>query len=233
VQAGLRSWPNNSSCATSISPVTQPSGKATSLRAAKLARTRVALVDAAVDLCLRQGYEHTTVEQIATAADVSPRTFSRYFPSKDAVFVAVLDGLANAVATELHTLPASLGPLEAMRVAVGAVVVRAEDTPFGAFSPDRFTRIIQLVTSSDSLRRAAIEYRGPQVVEAMAHRMNVDVDDPRLALVLAVLSVTVVHAWSVLSSSGIPLDAEMIHEQIDDAFFILACYAADLRTDGR
>jgi hypothetical protein len=63
--------------------------------------------------------------------------------------------------------------------------------------------------------------------------MNVDVDDPRLALVMAVISVTVVHAWSVLSSSGIPLDAGMIHEQIDDVFFDLARYAADLRTDGR
>jgi AcrR family transcriptional regulator len=213
--------------------VTQPSLQAPSLRAAKLARTRLALIDAAVDLCLRRGYEHTTVEQIATAADVSPRTFSRYFPSKDAVFVAVLDDLANAVATELHTLPTPLGPLEAMRVALGAVVVHARDTPFGAFSPDRFTRIIQVVTSSDSLRRAAIEYRGPQVMEALAHRMNVDADDPRLALVMAVISVTVVHAWSVLSSSGLPLDAGMIHEQIDGAFFDLARCAADLRTDGR
>ncbi|WP_319446782.1 MULTISPECIES: TetR/AcrR family transcriptional regulator [unclassified Mycobacterium] len=213
--------------------MTQPSGQATSLRAAKLARTRLALIDAAVDLCLRRGYEHTTVEQIAAAADVSPRTFSRYFPSKDAVFVAVLDDVADAVATELDTLPTSLGPFEAMRVALGAVVARARDTPFGAFSPDRFTRIVQVVTSSDSLRRAAIEYRGPQVVEALAHRMDVDVDDPRLALVMAVVSVTVVHAWSVLSSSDIPLDTGKIHDQIDDAFFDLARYAADLRTDGR
>jgi AcrR family transcriptional regulator len=212
--------------------VTQPSGQASSLRAAKLARTRLALIDAAVDLCLRRGYEHTTVEQIANVADVSPRTFSRYFPSKDAVFVAVLDDLANAVAAELRTLPASLGPFEAMRVALGAVVVRARDTPFGAFSPDRFTRIVKVVTSSDALRRAAIEYRGPQVVEALAHRMSVDVDDPRLALVLAVISVTVVHAWTVLSSSGTALDAGMIYEQIDGAFLDLACYAADLRTDG-
>ena len=42
------------------------------------------LVDAAVELCITQGYESTTVEQIAAAAEISTRTFSRYFATKDA-----------------------------------------------------------------------------------------------------------------------------------------------------
>ena len=72
-----------------------------SLRERKKARTRRTLIDAAVDLCLRQGYESTTVEQISDAADISPRTFSRYFASKDAVFIAVLDDLATEIVAEL------------------------------------------------------------------------------------------------------------------------------------
>lgn len=97
---------------------------APSLRACKAARTRAELIDAAVDLCLSRGYEHT-IEHIAAAADVSPRTCSRYFASKDAVFVAVLDDLAGGVAVELRAVSADLGPLEAMRVALGAVLARA------------------------------------------------------------------------------------------------------------
>jgi AcrR family transcriptional regulator len=206
----------------------RPSG----LRARKLARTRAALIDAAVDLCLSRGHEHTTVEHIATAAEVSTRTFSRYFGSKDAVFVAVLDDLADEVAGELRTLPAELGPLEAMRVALGAVLMRAHHTPLGAFSADRITRIIRVVTSSDPLRKAAIQYRGPQVLEALAIRMDVGVDDSRLALVMTLISVTVVHAWSAVASSGIPLDAGVIGKQVDEAFFDLAGYAADLGAGG-
>lgn len=78
----------------------QPPRPASTLRAVKKERTRQALVDATVDLCLRRGYENTTIEDVASAADVSPRTLARYFTTKDAVYV-VLDDLAEEVATEL------------------------------------------------------------------------------------------------------------------------------------
>jgi AcrR family transcriptional regulator len=211
-----------------IRGVTRPSGHTSSLRAIKVARTRVALIDAAVEMCLDRGYEHTTVDQIAAAADVSPRTFARYFPGKDAVFVAVLDDLAGEVASELHTLPAPLGPIEAMRVALRAVLERTSTSPLDTFSSDRLTRIIRVVTSSDALRRAAVEYRGAQVLEALADRMNVEVDDPRLALVMSLVSVTVVHAWGVVNTSDGALDTVIIAKRIDEAFFDLAGYAADL-----
>ncbi|MEV6709228.1 TetR/AcrR family transcriptional regulator [Micromonospora wenchangensis] len=54
-----------------------------SLRDRKRARTRQALVDAAVDLFGRQGYEATTIAEIAAAADIGTRTFFSYFPSKE------------------------------------------------------------------------------------------------------------------------------------------------------
>jgi AcrR family transcriptional regulator len=53
--------------------VTQLAG----LRERKKAYTRRMLIDTAVDLCLTQGYENTTVEQISDAVEVSSRTFSR------------------------------------------------------------------------------------------------------------------------------------------------------------
>ncbi|MFC5946574.1 TetR/AcrR family transcriptional regulator, partial [Micromonospora harpali] len=47
------------------------------LRERKKQKTRLALIDAALDLFLRQGYEATTVDQIAAAVEISPRTFFR------------------------------------------------------------------------------------------------------------------------------------------------------------
>ncbi|HET7739958.1 MAG TPA: TetR family transcriptional regulator, partial [Mycobacterium sp.] len=82
------------------------------------------LIDAAMELCLRQGYENTTVDQIAAAADVSPRTFSRYFATKDAVFLTLIDDYSHEVAIELETVQADVGPLEAMRQAHVAVLTR-------------------------------------------------------------------------------------------------------------
>jgi AcrR family transcriptional regulator len=63
------------------------------LRERKKQRTGAALNEAAADLCLRQGFDNTTVAQIAAIADVSPRTVSRYFPKKDAVVAAIADGM--------------------------------------------------------------------------------------------------------------------------------------------
>jgi AcrR family transcriptional regulator len=57
-----------------------------SLSERKLRVTRDALVEAALELFSLHGYDETTVEEIAAAAGVSPRTFFRHFPTKQDVF---------------------------------------------------------------------------------------------------------------------------------------------------
>lgn len=74
----------------------------------RAARTRARLQAVALDLFVRQGFEETTVEQIAAAAGVSHMTFFRYFPTKESVVVEdPYDPLlAEAVAAQPPSLPA-------------------------------------------------------------------------------------------------------------------------------
>jgi AcrR family transcriptional regulator len=85
----------------------------TGRRQQKKLETRAALNEAAVALFASQGYEHTTVDDLCRAADVSLRTFFRYFESKDDVlFARQMD--IEPFLTALGQVRADVGPLEAI-----------------------------------------------------------------------------------------------------------------------
>jgi len=96
----------------SDSPVADKPG----LRERKKARTKAAIQEAALRLFGAQGYENTTVEQIAEAADVSPSTFFRYFGSKEDV--VIYDALDPMFIESFRAQPPELGPIAALRGAM-------------------------------------------------------------------------------------------------------------------
>jgi AcrR family transcriptional regulator len=92
------------------------------LRERKKAKTRAAIQRSALRLFLEQGYEETTVEQITEAAEVSPSTFFRYFPTKEDV--AMYDDLDPALIAAYEAQPAELSPVAALRRAMWHVFKR-------------------------------------------------------------------------------------------------------------
>lgn len=77
-------------------------------------RVRRELIDIALDLFSRKGYDDTTVSDIMESAGLSPRTFFRYFASKDDLVFAFMDQQGEFVLPQLAARPASESPLEAM-----------------------------------------------------------------------------------------------------------------------
>ena len=86
------------------------------LRERKKAKTRAAIREQALRLIREQGYDATTVEQIAEAAEVSPSTFFRYYPTKEDVVLQ--DDLDLLWIEAFRAQPPELPPITAMRVAM-------------------------------------------------------------------------------------------------------------------
>jgi AcrR family transcriptional regulator len=180
------------------------------LRERKKRRTRATLIDAAIELCNRQGFEHTTVDQIAAVADVSPRTFSRYFATKDAVVLAFIDDVLEMVALELTRQPADIGHVEALLRANIQVFIATKSAAPNQLTADRLVASARIISSSAALMHAAAEYPGQAATAALADRMGVPADDPRVRLVGAVWGAIVRTALGGLGSStdwdGITID---------------------------
>lgn len=170
------------------------------LRERKKRRTRATLIDAAIGLCDRQGFDGTTVDQIAAIAEVSPRTFSRYFATKDAIALALIDEVLENAAAELARQPLSLSHIEALRRAYVAMARNTELASTGALSAERLLQILRIVMSSAALRQAAVEYRANAVDATLAERMGTTVDDRRVKLLAAVWGALLMTAMRELAS---------------------------------
>jgi AcrR family transcriptional regulator len=92
------------------------------LRERKKARTHAAIRRHALRLFRQQGYDATTVEQIAEAADVSPSTFFRYFPTKEDVVLQ--DDMDQLWAEAVRAQPSELSPTAALRSAMQDLLAR-------------------------------------------------------------------------------------------------------------
>jgi AcrR family transcriptional regulator len=187
------------------------------LRERKKAQTRQAILAAALELFERKGYESTTIEEIAEAADVSPRTFFRYFDSKVDVVMNRKDDPDDDFGGRLSDRPPEEGPVEAtrqvIRTTLGAVV--AEDPAF--------VRQIRVMLGTPSLQAIAREHfneHQDDMAADYADRMGIAKDDLRAHVVASVVGNiiwTVVSRW--VAENGSPDD---LITMIDEACDLLA-----------
>ena len=122
------------------------------LRERKKAKTRVAIQEHALRLFRERGYDETTVEQIAEAAEISPSTFFRYFPTKEAV--VVYDALDPVLIAHWRAQPPEVPPVTAFRRAI----VQA----FGSLTDKQI---------DDMRERARLVYGVPELRLAMVNDM--------------------------------------------------------------
>ena len=169
-----------------------------SLRERKKLATRRSLRRVALDLVAQRGFAHVTVEDIAEAADVSPRTFFNYFPSKEAaLFGADPDRAASLRERLVRTAPGAPA-LEALRIVIteDAQAVADELRELGGEPVDWLRRMKE--ARADAHLRAAHAAQMALVeraaAEGLAERLGADPDQDPYPALLAASAVSVFRA---------------------------------------
>ncbi|WP_405629826.1 TetR family transcriptional regulator [Streptomyces sp. NBC_00016] len=162
------------------------------LRERKKQRTRDALLRAAVELFTSQGYDGTTVDEIAAAVDVSQRTFFRYFAGKDEAALALVEMTVERFVEAVRARPPHEPPLEALRQAVLDGWYSINEVVESVVPVELYLRMYRVIESTPVLLAAHLR-RSVEVEEdlarVIAEREGLDVDaDPRPRLAVAVFS---------------------------------------------
>jgi AcrR family transcriptional regulator len=133
-------------------------------RERKKLETRQALEQAALRLFAQQGYEQTTVEDIAEAADVAVRTFFRYFSSKqDVLFGDVVTDRITRLRSDLANRPEDEDPIDSVRAVLDLLDFKGPDEEEAimarlelmAAQPSLVTRYLEIV---DELRSVMVDF---------------------------------------------------------------------------
>lgn len=159
---------------------------AAGLRERKKEKTRQALVRSALKQFARRGFDGVTVEDIAGACDVSPRTFFRYFASKEDVLFADADEQRAHLMGVLAAQPPDAPPLRALRVAVLEVAAEYQSQREAILVRHR------IVSETPSLRSRVAErhHCWESAVTAELRRSGRGAGMPELTLRLSVAAAT-------------------------------------------
>ncbi|MFF7389249.1 TetR/AcrR family transcriptional regulator [Streptomyces scabiei] len=194
------------------------------LRESKKRETRQLISDHATRLFMAQGFEATTIAEIAAAARVAKKTVTNYFPRKEDmaldhqdVFVA---GLAEAVRAR-HTGESALG---ALRRACEAGVA-AQDPLIGFAGPD-FSRMVQESPTLSACLRTLHDRREDALATALAEATGSSPDDITARTAAALLSAVhrvLFHRIQELTLAGRSNDeiAAVVARETADAFGLL------------
>jgi AcrR family transcriptional regulator len=165
----------------------------TGLRERKKLQTREQITEAAIRLFAERGFDGTTVDDIAQAADVSRRTFFRYFARKEDVVLAWKHEAAEELRRALAERPAGEGPLDAVQ---GAISTLAES--YGA-RRELTLGLLRLFERPLELPHAEHDAWDEILTQGIATRLGVDpARDPHPRLIASVgfaVLIATVQSW--------------------------------------
>jgi AcrR family transcriptional regulator len=159
-------------------------------RERKKRQTRDALLQAALALFERQGYDRTAVREITDAVDVSERTFFRYFASKEDLVISFIRERIELFLEFLTARPAAEEPLTAIRQAFHDSLAEQVSVAGDAGEVETYLSVIRLIEATPALLAANFRFlhdHEDEIVGVLAAREGVDPATDRRPRLLAAM----------------------------------------------
>ncbi|HEV3128231.1 MAG TPA: TetR/AcrR family transcriptional regulator [Solirubrobacteraceae bacterium] len=150
------------------------------LRERKKQKTRQTIIDAALELFTKQGYEETTIAEIADAAEVSPRTIFAYFPTKEDILFSDTPEIHERFRRALEHRAEGVTALDALR----GIIAESLDLGPTELRRKRIVAWDETLKRSERARQAPFEQ---MMVDAIAKDLGAGPDDIRPQIVAAAL----------------------------------------------
>ncbi|WP_399552442.1 TetR/AcrR family transcriptional regulator [Streptomyces sp. YIM 98790] len=159
-----------------------PSSTKLGLRERKKLRTRQAIRHAAYRLFAERGYDGTRIDEIAEAAEVSPSTVFRYFPTKEDIVLT--DEYDPMLVAALRARPAEEPPMTALRRAVRASMGELMAVPGVVEETRQRMRLVMGVPALRARMSEGIAATGDMLRGVLAERTGRARDDLELRVVV-------------------------------------------------
>ncbi|MEY7976146.1 TetR/AcrR family transcriptional regulator [Streptomyces pilosus] len=200
------------------------STETTGLRESKKRETRQLISDQATRLFMTQGFESTTIAEIATAARVATKTVTNYFPRKEDMAFDHQDAFVASLAETVSARPAGESVLGALRRTFEAGVA-AQDPVIGFAGPD-FSRMIHESPTLSACLRTLHDRREEALAAALAEATGSSPDDitaRTAAALLAAVHRVMFRRIQELTLAGHTNDdiAAVVADEAADAFGLL------------
>jgi AcrR family transcriptional regulator len=163
---------------------------------------RAKLIAVALDLCTRQGYDATTLDQIAAAAGVVPQELARHFATKEAVILSFVDDIVHAHGAALARVAPNADPLEALLIAYTETFA-AIVNDVGVTTRERLLALAHILTAQPHLRQQVTDLRRRVLAVPLAAHMGVAADDRRVRHALTLWAAIMTGSYNFPGSAGV------------------------------
>jgi AcrR family transcriptional regulator len=180
-------------------------------RERKKQRTREQIVEHAMALFDERGFENVTIAEIAAAADIAPRTFFSYFPSKEDVVFHDFDVVFDAIKERIDGRPEGESTMDALRAFIGGFVEQVDHGDPAEQCRRRVISASPALQQHDRERVARIEH---VIADGLARDLGVEPGSLRARVVAAAAAAGLIELESYFDKDAPPDDPMGVFDEV-------------------